>query len=305
MNLPAVRHYYGVDFSGAKLAGRNAWVAHAVPRRRTLELVALDRLETLAGTADRTPALARLVELVRESDAAVWGCDFPFGLPVELFPPGTRWADQLDFLAGWADDAYACGLECVRRARLLATAHHRTALHCRRVTDVEAKAPFDTFHYRIIYQTFFGMRDVVGPLGRSAGTCVLPFQYRRLPTARRVVVESCPGTVLKAWGLPHQNYKRPAGGPLGRVRKVVRHRILAGLAARIDIPDRFRRILMRNPGGDALDAALAAVGAAVGFRRADHLNISRHPRYRFEGRLYAPPAEPLPPAGPARRARPA
>ena len=38
----------------------------------------------------------------------------------------------------------------------------------RRLTDIEEKAPFDPYHYRIIYQTFHGMRDVLGRLGDVA-----------------------------------------------------------------------------------------------------------------------------------------
>lgn len=291
MKLPRVRNYYGVDFSGARLAGDNIWVAHLVPASRERKnprfvLVSLDRLSTLAGTAERSTAHAHLVQLVLGSRLAVWGFDFPFGLPVELFPAGTRWPEQFEFLHAWEDEAYACGLECVARARQLDVAHHRTAMHCRRVTDVEAKAPFDTFHYRIIFQTFFGMRDVIDPLRRSKGTAVLPFQYRRLPAADRVVMECCPTSVLKKHGLPHQNYKQPAGGPLHPKRKRTRHTILAALAERVEIDDRFRRVIMRNGGGDALDAVIAAVGAAGAFHGSDHDAIARHPRYRREGHLY-------------------
>lgn len=303
-NLPAFEVFYGVDFSGARLAGRNMWVARAEPvgrgtgglhpplarngSRPQLALISLDRVESLCGTADRAPAMAHLVGLVRASENALWGFDFPFGLPVELFPAGQAWPEQFTFLNEWGEEAYACGLECVARARRLAdgVAHHRTALHCRRVTDVEAKAPFDTFHYRIIYQTFYGQRDVVHPLSRTTGTCVLPFQYHRLSRARRVVVECCPGSVLKKLGLPHQNYKQPAGGPLTRKRRKTRHAILDWLGGEVSIADRFRRVMMRNPGGDAMDAVIAAVGAARAVAAADHRAIARHPRYRREGRLY-------------------
>jgi hypothetical protein len=205
----------------------------------------------------------------------------PFGLPVELFPPGSTWADQFAFLAGWAEEAYACGLECVRRATALVG-----RMHIRRTTDAEAKAPFDAFHYRMIYQTFYGMRDVIGPLRHTRGTCVLPFQYHRLPTARRVLVECCPSSVLKRLGLPHQNYKQPAGGPLTPKRRRTRHVILDALAGFVRIPDRQRRAIMRNPGGDALDAVIAAVGAARAVAGADHRAIARHLRYPREGYLY-------------------
>ncbi len=130
------------------------------------------------------------------------------------------------------------------------------------------------------------MRDVVNPLRQSPGTAVLPFQYRRLTRARRVVVECCPGSVLKKLGLPHQNYKQPAGGPLTRKRRLTRHAILAGLEGLVRIGDRDRRVAMRNPGGDALDAVIAAVGAARAVTAADHEAIRRHPRYRHEGHLY-------------------
>lgn len=148
------------------------------------------------------------------------------------------------------------------------------------------KRPFSCFHYRLIYQTFFGLRDVIGPLRQSKGTAVLPFQYRKLPTAERVVVECCPSSVLKQLGLPHQNYKQPNGGPLMRRRKLVRHELLDGLAEHVDITDRFRRVVMRNSGGDALDAVIAAVGAARAVASADHAAIAAHPRYRREGRMY-------------------
>jgi hypothetical protein len=283
MKLPAFESVYGVDFSGAKLAGRTTWVARcAIGSRPGLRLLELHRLDRLCGTAERAGCLAFLVRLVNASTAALWGFDTPFGLPVEIFPQGSSWADQHEFLAEWEEDAYGCGLECIRRAKLVGD-----RMHIRRTTDVEARAPFDSYHYRIIYQLFHGMRDVAKPLSETPGTVVLPFQYRKLPRAKRVVVECCPSSVLKSLGLPHQNYKQPAGGPLTRVRRTTRHAILAGLAKLVRIGERHQRVIMRNPGGDALDAVIAAAGALRGVRAADHAAIARHPRYPREGFLFA------------------
>ena len=283
MKLPALERFFGVDFSGAKKAGDFIWVAELVPRARPpgLALTSLERLSSLCGTCERTAALAHLVGLVLSSERALWGFDFPFGLPVELFPAGTPWAAQFDFLREWGEDAYACGLECVRRATELLARKH-----VRRASDTEARTPFDSFHYRIMYQTFFGMRDVVDPLRRAVGTAVLPFEYRKLARAKRVVVECCPASVLKRVGVPHQNYKQPKGGPLARRRKLVRHAILDWLDGEVEIGDRFRRVIMRNPGGDAMDAVIAAVGAALAVPNADHKAVSKHPRYRHEGHMY-------------------
>jgi hypothetical protein len=277
---------YGVDFSGAKLAGRSIWVARlerpARPSRRARHRLAdLACLERLCGTAERGPALRHLVGLIAGSRSALWALDFPFALPGELMDAGCGWPGQFDFLRGWGEDAYGVGLECLRRAKRLGGPNH-----IRRLTDHEAKAPFDCYHYRIIYQTFYGMRDVLGPLLRARRTAILPFQYRRLPAAERVLVEACPSSTLKRLGLPHQNYKQPEGGPLTRRRLRTRRAILEGLERHVRLNDRHRRAIMRNGGGDALDAVVAAVGVAQNWEAADHRGIARHPRYPREGRLY-------------------
>ena len=279
------RTIFGVDFSGARLAGRNTWVARIERRKRgegcqsPWRLVELARLEDLCGTALRAEALGHLVGLIERSEGALWSLDFPFGLPVEVL--GERWARQFDFIGEWGEDGYGAGLECVRRSKELCGAKH-----IRRLTDIEERAPFDPYHYRIIYQTFHGMRDVLAPLRRRKHTAILPFQYRRLDGARRVLVEACPASTLKRMKLPHQNYKQPEGGPLTPVRRRTRRAILDGLATHVCIDPRDRLRIMRNGGGDALDAVLAALGAARSWRETDHASVAKHRRYPREGRLY-------------------
>jgi hypothetical protein len=279
------RGFFGVDFSGAKLAGRNTWVARLerAPgwQRPPFVLTGLGRLENLCGTAERSAALAHLVAMVVQSEGALWALDFPFGFPVEVMQPGATWSRQHDFLAEWGEDGYGAGLECLRRAAALGGPRH-----IRRLTDLEVKAPFDPYHYRIIYQTFHGMRDVLGPLRRRAQTAILPFQYGRLTMARRVLVEACPASTLRRLGLPHQNYKQPEGGRLTARRLRARRVILDGLAAHVRITESQRRVITRNGGGDALDAVIAALGGARAWQEADHQMIARHPRYPREGRLF-------------------
>jgi hypothetical protein len=280
-----IESVYGVDFSGAKLAGRTTWLARLVPAGRggkRLRLVELTSLARLCGSDRRADALAALVRTVAESERALWAINFPFGFPIEVMPAGWRWADQFGFLAEWGEDAYASGVECLRRAKQFGG-----PMHVRRQTDREERTPFDAYHYRIIYQTFHGMRDVLGPLRSWPRTAILPFQTRRLPTALRVVVESCPASTLKRLGLPHHNYKQPAGGPLSRKCRRTRRAILAGLAPLVRIGDGFRLRVMRDAGADALDAILSGVGAWRCWREYDHAALGRHPRYSREGRHYA------------------
>lgn len=281
---PTISLVHGVDFSGARLAGRSTWLARAEPpagRDRRWRLVELANLERLCGTAERSAVLTHLVRLVAASRQSLWALDFPFGLPVEIMEPGAGWLSQLELLHAHGEDAYGLGVECLRRAKALGGPNH-----IRRLTDSEAKAPFDCYHYRIIYQTFYGMRDVLGPLSVMRRTAVLPFQYRKLRSADRVLVEACPGSTLKRLGLPHQNYKQPSGGRLSALRRRTRHVILAGLARHLVFDDGLRRLMMRNSGGDAIDAAVAAVGGLQAWASADHRLIARHPRYPREGRLF-------------------
>ena len=279
MSVP-IETVFGVDFSGAKLAGRNAWVARCELNQNQLRVASLDSLEKLVGTAERDAALAGLIALIRGSDAALWALDFPFGLPIEL-GLGT-WRDQLRLVKTWKSGASDFGHHCLAIAR--ATCDRQ---HVRRRTDVEQRTPFDCYHYRIIYQTFHGMRDVLGPLAGGAGTCVLPFQTRKLDAARRVVVEACPSSTLKRLGLPHQNYKQPAGGPLTNKRRATRRTLIAALRELVQADETIWRRAMRNPGGDALDAVLAAVGGWHGFSTLDPAAVARHDRYSREGLIFA------------------
>lgn len=281
-NIPAPGAVYGVDFSGARLAGKTTWVARLEPSSGEgppFTLTALRPLENLCGSAERGPALEHLVGLIAASEGCLWGLGFPFGFPVEVAGP---WSGQLEFVRGWGNDAYGLGLELVRRTEVLCGRKH-----LRRLTDLEHRAPHDPYHYRVIYQTFFGMRDVLAPLLRTPGTAVLPFGYGCLPAARRVAVEACPATTLERLGLPRRNYKRPQGGSLGPRQRKVRLEILRGLRAHVAFSEHRRRVTTTDPGGDALDAVLAALGAALAFREADHEGIAAHPRYRLEGRHFA------------------
>lgn len=284
IDLPTI---VGVDFSGGERAARNIWLARANVRARPakaappLLLADLQSLEQVAGDVDRPAAMAAVADAIQASDRTLWGIDFPFGLPVELAAMGDGWPRQVEFLARWEGDARTFGLWCVEQARALGR-----EMHIRRTTDSETKTPFDCYHYRIVYQTFHGMRDVLARLIDDPKTAVLPFQYDRLPSARRVVVEACPSSTLKRLGLPHQNYKEPAAKRVSAAKRRTRLAILAGLEPVIEIPPPARKTILANPGGDALDAVIAAVGTWQRFGEVDHDALRRHPRYAREGYVY-------------------
>jgi hypothetical protein len=283
--MPAPRTFpniYGVDFSGAKLAGHNTWIAHVEVSPRRLRLRALNNLEDLSSHAAREPALAWLSQTIADSTDALWAMDFPFAMPIEVMSKGATFDTQLAEIARWRKDAYSLGLRCVARSKRCAD-----KLHIRRTTDTEARTPFDCYHYRIIYQTFHGMRDVLHPLRRHKRTAILPFDYKRLPRAHNALIESCPGSTLRRLRWPHNNYKQPTGGPLTPRRRRTRRQILDLLKQHIHIAPHHDRLIMRNPGADALDAVLAALAPALRWPHYDHRAIARHARYAREGHVYA------------------
>lgn len=284
---------FGVDFSGAALAGKNAWIAEIQISQDDstsppLKLVDLQPLGRVAGQDERERVYPWLTNRIIASKDALWGMDFPFGLPVEL--ELGSWNDQLNHVTIHSGDAKSYGRSLVELAR-----QRSGAIHIRRETDRETQTPFDCYHYRIIYQTFHGMRDVLLPIKDSPTTAVMPFQADKLARSmtgkastaiRNIVVEACPSSTLKRMQLPHQRYKQTGNKPIDAVHLRTRQQILRGLREIIQISAHRRRVILSNPGGDALDAVLAGVGAWSGWNHVDHRQIAKHDRYPREGFVY-------------------
>lgn len=272
----------GVDYSGAALAGKTAWVAELVPQTDPpFRLVSLQPLGRLAGTERRDAVNRYLVERICVQTETLWGFDFPFGLPVEL-PLGT-WKDQLLRVRQFSGTAREFGLSLVQMTESV-----NGTKHVRRATDRETQTPFDCYHYRIIYQTFHGMRDILGAVAGERSVCVLPFQYRKAmrQAPAKILLEACPSSTLKRWGLPHRNYKQSGGRAPAEIHRRNRREILRWIDQYVSISSHRRRVIMNDPGGDALDAVLAGLGAWLGFESADHLAIVKNSRYRHEGYVY-------------------
>ncbi|WP_230627908.1 DUF429 domain-containing protein [Roseiconus lacunae] len=283
----------GIDYSGAAKSGRTAWAAelfwlgkgdltekldHPTPRFR---LVSLQPLGRLAAGDDRKRVNAYLTDRIRIQKETLWGCDFPFGLPIELAL--GSWNAQLKHTQQFDSNAKEFGLSLVERSL-----QQTGSLHVRRTTDKETKTPFDCYHYRIIYQTFHGMRDVLSNLQREPNVAILPFQYRRMtnPSLSSILVEACPSSTLKRLKLPYRGYKQSGGQLPTKSQRAVRREILAVLSQYVDISAHRRRCLLSDPGGDALDAVLAGFGAWSAFRRVNHSQIAAHRRYPREGYVY-------------------
>jgi Protein of unknown function (DUF429) len=271
----------GVDFSGARLAGKTAWMSEISVDRDRLTLRSLANLETRSKSAERGHVMRWLVGAIGDSKHALWGIDAPFGLPVELFGKRQNWRAQLDFVSTWKGDAITWGRHLAQRSLA-----EFGVMHVRRETDRVMRTPFDCYHYRIVHQTFHAMRDVLLPLTHQRTTAVIPFDYARLEGAERVVIEACPSSTLLRLGLPRRGYKQPEGGKITPDRRKVRKRILEELSRHVTLEASHVQVMVNDPGGDAMDSVLAAVGAFESFANTDHTTLANDRRAVREGWVF-------------------
>ena len=124
------------------------------------------------------------------------------------------------------------------------------------------------------------------PIVEHPSTAVIPFQSITAAT-KTVVAEACPSSTLKRLGLPHQNYKQTAGRSPEPKHIATRQTILLGIADQVKITRHRRRIILANPGGDALDSVLAALGIWYAYRHSDHQTDHCHISFSREGKVYA------------------
>jgi hypothetical protein len=276
---PAPRRFgsiHGVDFSGATQAGRKIWIASGVIRRQTLQIEGCCRGETLPGSGpERDRCLAALRDVIRSEPSGVFGLDFPFGLPQAL----VQATDWTSFLAAFPE-RYPSPLK-FRLAWLAAGGSGEM----KRLTDRESRTPFSPGNLRLYRQTYFGLRDLLGPLVREQAACVLPMQPVRAD--RAWLMEICPASTLKRARL----YRPYKGGhtPSERAqRAVARARILDELEASgpLSVPEKVRAAALADPDGDALDSILAALATFQALMRPAGLGAESCRAYALEGYVY-------------------
>ncbi len=78
-------HIYGIDFSGAKDAGRKIWITEGVVKGGSLLIEDCFRARDLQDSGNELDiCLPPLKDFIKENQDAAFGLDFPFGLPYVL-----------------------------------------------------------------------------------------------------------------------------------------------------------------------------------------------------------------------------
>lgn len=269
-NVVQPRPVYGVDFSGASMAGRKIWIARGVPAEHGLRLEACYRAQELPdGGPQRTAALTALRQLIAREGDTCFGLDFPFGLPRSL----VEEPDWEAFIARFAErfsDARHFRSACIQAAG---------GRELKRLTDRESQTPFCCYNLRLYRQTYYGLREVLAPLVRDGLACVLPMQAAR--PGRAWLLEICPASALKQYGLYRPYKGRGAAQAAARQQLVVE---LEGQGVLLD--DAQRRAVVDDCDGDALDSLIAAWSVWRALQRPAGLAVNSHPAYGCEGYVY-------------------
>jgi hypothetical protein len=238
---------YGIDFSGAKDAGNQIWIAKGVPDGEGLVIEACVRAKELPNSGkDNKVCLAAIVNLVKSNPKAVFGFDFPFGLPHGLITEKT-WEEWVLTFPKKYENAEAFRRSCREACK---------GKELKRETDRESRTLFSSYNLRLYRQTYFGISSILNPLVLGDHARMLPMQTRA--AGKPVVVEICPASTLRAAVL-YRPYKGKSEVH-GAARESILDRLSGSSPLRIR-NEHVREKAIENEGGDALDSIIAATAA--------------------------------------------
>lgn len=238
----------GVDFSGARDAGRHIWTAEGTPTPKGVRIDDLCRGDGLPSSGVAfDDAMGGLRNYLAGLTETIVGLDFPFSLPSGLIEQSTWSAFIHDFSDRFTTpDSFRD--------------HCRTKTggkELKRLTDVEATVPWCAYNLRLYRQTWAGIRYVLTPLVTGRRVRVIPIQTPNKGVP--IIAEICPASFLK-----RENLYFPYKGR-GPERRKARSMILSELTRRkliVPVRGKLRQTMVEDIGGDALDAALSAICAA-------------------------------------------
>lgn len=264
---------HGIDFSGGRSAGNNSWIASGSLDEGSLKIDACQTGSSLSGSStQREPFLEALRSWIREQESCAIGLDFPFGMPAELVEEET-WLDFVVNFPKHHSDADMFRMACQRAS---------PGAELKRETDEEMDTPFSPYNLRMYKQTYHGIADVLAPLVREGDVCVLPMMEPE--PDKPWLIEVCPSSTMRAQG-QKMSYKGST-----QEHRAARTRILKQLQGSGKLTIRAQGVLsnvLRDSGGDALDAVIGAYATTGAVLDPDHLMPDSLHGPEVEGHVFA------------------
>ena len=242
--MHTTHHIYGIDFSGAQDAGKKIWIAEGVVKTGSLLIEDCFRARDLQDSGNELyKCLAALKDFMKENQDAVFGLDFPFGLPKE-FVPEQKWVDFINAFP----ERYRSPETYKEVCRAVGPPERK------RETDKRQGTPFSPYNLWIYKQTYYGITEILNPLVSNELVRVLPMQ--KPENTKPLLLEICPASTLQALNLYHHNYKGPTvehrQARFNILRELIRVRPLRLRQQRL------YSLVIDDSGGDALDSIIAA-----------------------------------------------
>lgn len=250
MSHTTPKRVLGVDFSGAKDAGSNIWVAE-IDCSSEPELVdcapATERFDV---SSDRAAAHRGLTHQLADLDAtAAAGLDFPFALPEAVVN-----AEDWESFVREFPSLFTTPAEFQRRCQSRGALTDDDRVQHVRATE-ESVGALSPYNRRLRSQTFYGIRDVLRPLVLADVVRVAPMQP--LSPDRPTLLETYPAAALDS--LDGETYRAgyKEASEEGRERRETNLDTLEA-EAELSVSAHVRERLLADAGGDGLDAVLAA-----------------------------------------------
>ena len=259
----------GIDFSGAKNAGKHIWISTGTESSGTLQISNCEKAsDFFAVRDDKHRVFRELVDWIDSLNGATIGIDFPFGVPEVI-------AEVVFGAKSW--------LKFVNSSHWSALTPDRFREQCvnfskSELRDTEAMHRADCPHsIRIYKQTFHGIRDVVKPL-LQRGVSIAPIVNRGNTT----VLETYPAaTLARENGLFAARYKSREST---RDRRKHNAHALSNLSD-LDISSIPPAKIVDDQRGDAMDSLVASLATFRASKNSSLFNIS--PQNPIEGHIYA------------------
>lgn len=238
----------GVDFSGARAAGKNIWIAEGAVTPNGVKIESVQRAADLPGGENAfDAAMTALVAHVATLTDHVIGFDFPFSLPASLISQDN-----------WPSFARCFATDYTNPEQFRDHCRGQTGgRELKRATDREARVPWCAYNLRLYRQTWAGIRHVLYPLVNEHNARVIPMQ--KPVNSKPLLAEICPASTLKIEDL-YAPYKGRGDALRDARADILRSVTRRGLLS--PVRGRLRGTILDNTGGDALDAVLSAIAVA-------------------------------------------